>query len=126
MLDEADRLLDLGFAEELQRVLALLPARRQNLLLSATFPAGVATLAEGLLRDPLRIDVPQAPDTAPDIAQRAIAVDAARRTQLLKQLLKDEAGWTRVLVFVATQYAPSTSPKSSTRRASTPRPSTAG
>ncbi len=105
VLDEADRLLDLGFAEELQRVLALLPARRQNLLLSATFPAGVATLAEGLLRDPLRIDVPQAPDTAPDIAQRAIAVDAARRTQLLKQLLKDEAGWTRVLVFVATQYA---------------------
>ncbi len=105
VLDEADRLLDLGFAEELQRVLALLPARRQNLLFSATFPAGVATLAEGLLREPLRIDVPQAPDTAPDIAQCAIAVDAARRTQLLKQLLKDEAGWTRVLVFVATQYA---------------------
>ena len=105
VLDEADRLLDLGFADELQRVLALLPARRQNLLFSATFPAGVATLAEGLLREPLRIDVPQAPETAPDIAQRAIAVEAARRTQLLKQLLKDEAGWSRVLVFVATQYA---------------------
>lgn len=105
VLDEADRLLDLGFADELQRVLALLPARRQNLLFSATFPAGVATLAEGLLREPLRIDVPQAPETTPDIAQRAIAVEAARRTQLLKQLLKDEAGWSRVLVFVATQYA---------------------
>lgn len=105
VLDEADRLLDLGFADELQRVLALLPARRQNLLFSATFPAGVATLAEGLLREPLRIDVPQAPETAPDIAQRAIAVEAARRTQLLKQLLKNEAGWSRVLVFVATQYA---------------------
>ncbi|CAM3525237.1 DEAD/DEAH box helicase [Paracidovorax anthurii] len=105
VLDEADRLLDLGFAEELQRVLALLPAQRQNLLFSATFPDGVATLAEGLLRDPLRIDVPQAPGTAPDIAQRAIAVEDNRRTQLLRHLVKEEAGWTRVLVFVATQYA---------------------
>ena len=105
VLDEADRLLDLGFAEELQRVLALLPARRQNLLFSATFPQEVAGLAEGLLRDPLRIEVPQAPDTAPDIAQRAIAVAGNRRTQLLKHLLKEETGWTRVLVFVATQYA---------------------
>ncbi len=105
VLDEADRLLDLGFAEELQRVLALLPAQRQNLLFSATFEPGVARLAEGLLRDPLRIEIAEAPGTAPDIAQRAIAVEASRRTQLLKQLLTQEAGWTRVLVFVATQYA---------------------
>ncbi|SFE22526.1 DEAD/DEAH box helicase [Paracidovorax konjaci] len=105
VLDEADRLLDLGFAEELQRVLALLPAHRQNLLFSATFPDGVAALAEGLLRDPLRIDIPQEPGTAPDIAQRAIAVEDNRRTQLLRHLVKEEAGWTRVLVFVATQYA---------------------
>ncbi len=105
VLDEADRLLDLGFADELQRVLALLPARRQNLLFSATFPQEVAGLADGLLRDPVRIEVPQAPDTAPDIAQRAIAVAGNRRTQLLKHLVKEEAGWTRVLVFVATQYA---------------------
>ncbi|AVS91526.1 RNA helicase [Paracidovorax avenae] len=101
VLDEADRLLDLGFAEELQRVLALLPAQRQNLLFSATFEPGVARLAEGLLRDPLRIEIAE----APDIAQRAIAVEAPRRTLLLKQLLTQEAGWTRVLVFVATQYA---------------------
>ncbi|MDA8454235.1 DEAD/DEAH box helicase [Acidovorax sp. GBBC 3334] len=105
VLDEADRLLDLGFAEELQRVLALLPAQRQHLFFSATFPDGVAALAEGLLRDPLRIDVPQEPGTAPDIAQRAIAVEENRRTQLLRHLVKEEAGWTRVLVFVATQYA---------------------
>ncbi len=104
VLDEADRLLDLGFADELQRVLALLPARRQNLLFSATFPQGVAALAEGLLRDPVRIAVPDAPETAPDILQRAIAVDARRRTQLLRHLVQQE-GWSRVLVFVATQYA---------------------
>ncbi|RYF25677.1 MAG: DEAD/DEAH box helicase [Comamonadaceae bacterium] len=104
VLDEADRLLDLGFAEELNRVLALLPERRQNLLFSATFPTGVAALAEGLLHEPARIEVAQEPGTAPDIAQRAIAVDANRRTQLLKHLVQTE-GWSRVLVFVATQYA---------------------
>ena len=104
VLDEADRLLDLGFAEELARVLALLPARRQNLFFSATFPADVQALADGLLKSPVRVEVPHTPGNEPDIAQRAITVDASRRTQLLRHLLK-EHGWTRVLVFVATQYA---------------------
>ena len=104
VLDEADRLLDLGFADELKRVLALLPAKRQNLLFSATFPDAVGTLAEGLLHAPARIEIAHEPSTAPDIVQRAIAVDAKRRTQLLKHLLQQE-GWPRVLVFVATQYA---------------------
>ena len=103
-LDEADRLLDLGFAEELQRTLALLPARRQNLFFSATFPAAVQGLADGLLKSPVRVEVPHTPGNEPSIAQRAIAVDEARRTQLLCHLLK-EHGWSRVLVFVATQYA---------------------
>ncbi len=103
VLDEADRLLDLGFADELARVLALLPAARQNLLLSATFPGKVQTLARALLREPVRIRV-DAPAEAPDIVQRSIAVDAAQRTQLLRHLLVQE-GWSRVLVFVATQYA---------------------
>ena len=105
VLDEADRLLDLGFAEELQQVLALLPARRQNLFFSATFPPAVQALAHGLLREPVRIDVaPDVPAQAPSIAQRAIAVDASRRTQLLRHLLTQE-GWERVLVFVATKYS---------------------
>jgi ATP-dependent RNA helicase RhlE len=68
VLDEADRLLDLGFADELNRIIALLPARRQNLLFSATFPPAVQALAAALLRDPVRIDVPAAPATTPDIA----------------------------------------------------------
>ena len=104
VLDEADRLLDLGFAEELQRTLALLPARRQNLFFSATFPAGVQTLADGLLNDPVRVAVADTPANEPCIVQRAIAVDASRRTQLLRHLVKENA-WSRVLVFVATQYA---------------------
>ncbi len=102
VLDEADRLLDLGFAQELEEVLALLPKRRQNLLLSATFPGKVQTLAKALLHEPLQIHV-DAPEEAPAIAQRSIAVDAERRTQLLRHLVTQE-GWSRVLVFVATQY----------------------
>jgi len=104
VLDEADRLLDLGFSDELAQVLSLLPERRQNLLFSATFPPAVNALAEILLSDPLRVDVPSTPETVPDIAQRAIQVDASRRTQLLLRLIR-EHGWTRVLVFVATKYS---------------------
>ena len=104
VLDEADRLLDLGFTEEVNRLIALLPARRQNLLFSATFPPAVQTLAAGLLRDPLRIDVPATLSTTPDILQRAIEVDPPRRTQLLRHLVQENK-WPRVLVFVATKYA---------------------
>ncbi len=104
VLDEADRLFALGFADELARVIALLPARRQNLLFSATFPPAVQALAENLLRNPVRIDVPVVAALAPVILQRAIEVDPPRRTQLLRHLIQ-EHHWTRVLVFVATKYA---------------------
>ncbi|HAT31122.1 MAG TPA: RNA helicase [Janthinobacterium sp.] len=104
VLDEADRLLDMGFSEEIGRILALLPERRQNLFFSATFPAEVQALAEGLLRQPVRVEVEALPQDAPAIAQRAIAVDSPRRTQLLKHLILDQQ-WSRVLVFVATKYA---------------------
>ena len=104
VLDEADRLLDEGFADELTRVLALLPDHRQNLLFSATFPPAVQALAELLLRNPVRIDVATAVETTPDIQQRSIAVDPERRTQLLRHLIQHHA-WERTLVFVATKYA---------------------
>jgi superfamily II DNA/RNA helicase len=109
VLDEADRLFDLGFAEELGRILALLPAKRQNLLFSATFPPAIQALADGMLQTPAIVDVQGEPGTGPAIVQRVIEVDANRRTQLLRHLLerhKDE--WDRVLVFVATQHAAQT------------------
>ena len=104
VLDEADRLLALGFAEELSRIVALLPKTRQSLLFSATFPTAVATLAEELLRNPRRVnlDAGAAPN-ATIILQRAIEVDAGRRTMLLRHLVATHA-WTGVLVFVATKY----------------------
>lgn len=104
VLDEADRLLDLGFAQELERIRSLLPRQHQNLFFSATFPPAVQALAHALLRDPLHINVLPAPQDRPDIVQRAIAVDAGRRTQLLRQLIVQEH-WSRVLVFVATKHA---------------------
>jgi ATP-dependent RNA helicase RhlE len=121
VLDEADRLLDLGFADEVGRVIALCPVRRQTLLFSATLPAAVSGLAATVLRDPVRLDAAAAPAAAdaalgaesetaavpapqPDIVQRAIEVDTAQRTPLLRHLIASE-GWPRVLVFVATQYA---------------------
>ncbi|KAF1047056.1 DEAD/DEAH box helicase [Xylophilus sp.] len=110
VLDEADRLLDLGFAGEFDRVLSLLPARRQSLFFSATFAPPVQALAHALLRQPVRVDVRVNPgvdapaDRSPHIHQRAIAVDAPRRTQLLRQLLADET-LRPAMVFVATKHA---------------------
>ncbi len=104
VLDEADRLLDLGFADELDRILALVPAQRQSLFFSATFPPAVQALAQSLLRDPVRVEVLPEPQAEPDITQRAIAVDVGQRTQLLRHLMVLN-GWKRVLVFVATKHA---------------------
>jgi len=104
VLDEADRLYSLGFADELARVLELVPARCQHLLFSATLPAPVLRLAEQLLREPTRIDIDagKTPGAA-NIAQRSIFVDAGKRTQLLRHLLTAHA-WSRVLVFVESQH----------------------
>lgn len=103
VLDEADRLLSLGFTDELTRVLEALPATRQSLLFSATFPPAVRTLAERSLRDPQRIDIDHgAIPSIESIVQRAIEVDDQRRTPLLRHLVI-ENDWNQVLVFVASR-----------------------
>jgi len=104
VLDEAERLLALGFQAELSRILALLPTDSQKLMFSATFPPAVRALAESLLLDPtqINIDAGAIPD-ASAIVQRVIEVDTSRRTSLLRHLLK-EHGWSRVLVFVASKH----------------------
>ena len=101
VLDEADRMLDLGFADELARIHRLLPKRRQNLLFSATFPEAVESMALNLLHEPTRIETD--PVDTPPIGQRAIRVDTNKRTPLLRHLVATE-GWKRALVFVAKQY----------------------
>lgn len=104
VLDEADKLLDMGFGDELARLVALLPRQRQSLFFSATFPPSIEALAAGLLQNPLRIEIENEPQGELEITQRAIEVDASRRTQLLRHLVQTEK-WRRVLVFVATKHA---------------------
>lgn len=106
VLDEADRMLSLGFAEELKAVFAELPSKRQTLLFSATMPAKVLRLAEGILRDPVCLNIDAGGLPAADLlAHRAIEIDDNSRTKLLVQLLKNEPTWTSVLVFVASRMA---------------------
>ena len=102
VLDEADRMLDLGFADELDAVLDLLPKKRQNLLFSATFPEGVKELTQSLLHNPTEIEVKVESSIPEQVQQRAIEVDRDKRTSLLKHLIKEE-GWSRVIVFVASK-----------------------
>jgi superfamily II DNA/RNA helicase len=104
VLDEADKLLELGFQEELQTILRHLPKHRQTLLLSATKPPSMHPLAQALLQDPLVIHIEGEAPQPSVIVQRAIYTDVGKRTQLLKHLIK-EAPLKQALVFVATQHS---------------------
>jgi ATP-dependent RNA helicase RhlE len=103
VLDEADRLLSLGFADQLAALLALIPSDSQRLLFSATLPPKVVAFAEKLLRDPVRINLDAGATPGADvIQQRVIEVDAGQRTALLLHLLNVHA-WPQLLVFVASR-----------------------
>ena len=104
VLDEADRLLDAGFADEVGQLLARLPVQRQTLLFSATFDPALDALAGRYLANSERIDVRPLGATAPApaVVQRAIEVDAEQRTRLLTTLIA-QARWPRALVFVASR-----------------------
>ncbi len=104
VLDEADKLLELGFQEELQYILKQLPSKRQNLFLSATRPQSMMALAHALLHDPIEIHIQGETPQPAVILQRAIYTDVAKRTQLLKHLIHEEH-LTQTLVFVATQHS---------------------
>ncbi len=102
VLDEADRMLDLGFSRELDAVFAALPARRQTLLFSATFSDDIRALAGKLLREPLSIEVSPRNTTVKAIAQWIVPVDKKRKPELFMHLLNKQR-WGQVLVFVKTR-----------------------
>jgi superfamily II DNA/RNA helicase len=105
VLDEADRMLDEGFADELARIMELVPAQHQTLLFSATFPDALRAWMSTRLRGPAQVDIPSVgEDSQARIEQRAMEVDESQRTPLLRHLIESQA-WPRVLVFVATRYA---------------------
>jgi ATP-dependent RNA helicase RhlE len=103
VLDEADRMLDMGFIHDVRRVIRALPARRQTLLFSATMPDEIANLAAGILSDPLRVEVAPVSSTADRIEQTVMHVARADKPRLLANLLRErEIG--RVLVFSRTKH----------------------
>lgn len=102
VLDEADRMLDLGFAEELQSVYAALPRKRQTLLFSATFSDQIRMLAGLALNDPLSIEVSPRNATATSVKQWLVPVDKKRKADLFCHLLRKQR-WKQVLVFAKTR-----------------------
>jgi ATP-dependent RNA helicase RhlE len=103
VLDEADRMLDMGFIHDIRRILALLPPRRQNLLFSATFSDEIRTLAAAFLNAPLTVEVARRNTPAELVAQVAHPVAADRKRELLSHLVKENS-WQQVLVFVRTKH----------------------
>ena len=102
VLDEADRMLDLGFSRDIDRLLAMLPKRRQTLLFSATFSDPIRALAAKLLHDPVDIEASPRNQTVKAIRQWIVPVDKKRKPDLFLQLLKQH-GWDQVLAFVKTR-----------------------
>ncbi|MGA8034056.1 MAG: DEAD/DEAH box helicase, partial [Casimicrobiaceae bacterium] len=103
VLDEADRMLDMGFIRDIKRVLALLPRQRQNLLFSATFSDEIKALADGLLNSPAMIEVARRNSTVELIRQRAHPVNRERKRELLAHLIRTQ-DWSQVLVFTRTKH----------------------
>ena len=103
VLDEADRMLDMGFVHDVRKVLALLPRRRQNLLFSATMPANIVTLAKGFMDDPETVAVTPPSTTAERVEQAVYFVSKSDKRRLLKDLLQNQIKG-QVLVFSRTKH----------------------
>lgn len=103
VLDEADRMLDMGFIHDIRRVLTKLPAKRQNLLFSATFSDDIKATAEKLLHNPLEIEVARRNTASDQVTQHVHFVDKKRKRELLSHMI-GKGNWQQVLVFTRTKH----------------------
>lgn len=103
ILDEADRMLDMGFARDLNKIISFMPAKRQNLLFSATFSKEIKKLAEGILRNPVEVETAPKNSTAKKVSHQVYKIDKKRKTEFTIQLIK-ENNWSQVLIFTRTKH----------------------
>ncbi|WP_088324596.1 DEAD/DEAH box helicase [Polaribacter tangerinus] len=103
ILDEADRMLDMGFVRDINKIISFMPEKRQNLLFSATFSNDIKKLASGILKNPVSVETAPQNSTAKKVTHQVYKVDKKKKTEFTIKLIKDN-NWTQVLVFTRTKH----------------------
>ncbi|MBL4642723.1 MAG: DEAD/DEAH box helicase [Flavobacteriaceae bacterium] len=103
VLDEADRMLDMGFLRDIKKIMSMMPSKRQNLLFSATFSREIKQLAAGILKNPVLVEAEPENSTAEKVTQKVYRVDKGKKTELVTKLIS-EGNWRQVLMFTRTKH----------------------